>query len=86
MFYLLAIYFLFFCSYFPPFLLLSDEDADWAVLKPNVFATVMDFFNGNLPVMLEAPEPSANSADTSCKGKKKKKCSKKKSSGRMFAW
>lgn len=36
-----------------------DEDVDWNLLKPEVFATVMDFFASGLPVLSEA-QPSSD--------------------------
>ena len=30
-----------------------DEDIDWQVIKPSVFATIMDFFASGLPVVTE---------------------------------
>ena len=36
-----------------------DEDVDWKVLKPEIFATIMDFFASGLPVINEsAQKPS----------------------------
>lgn len=32
----------------------SDDDIDWKVLKPEIFATIMDFFASGLPVLNEA--------------------------------
>ena len=37
-------------SYVPP---QADEDIDWQVLKPDIFATIMDFFSSGLPVVTE---------------------------------
>ncbi|XP_046612701.1 NFU1 iron-sulfur cluster scaffold homolog, mitochondrial-like [Neodiprion virginianus] len=34
-----------------------DEDVDWKLIKPEVFATIMDFFASGLPVLTEA-QPS----------------------------
>lgn len=28
-----------------------DENVDWAILKPEIFATIMDFFSSGLPVL-----------------------------------
>ena len=36
-----------------------DEDMDWPVLKPEIFATIMDFFSSGLPIMSEA-QPSSD--------------------------
>ncbi len=32
---------------------MDDDNVDWQVLKPEVFATVMDFFSSGLPVVTE---------------------------------
>lgn len=32
----------------------KEEDADWAVVKPEVFAVIMDFFASGLPILNEA--------------------------------
>ncbi|KAF7997206.1 hypothetical protein HCN44_005483 [Aphidius gifuensis] len=37
----------------------TDEDVDWSILKPEIFATIMDFFASGLPVMSEA-QPSSD--------------------------
>lgn len=35
-----------------------DEDVDWTILKPEIFATIMDFFASGLPVLSEGqPSP-----------------------------
>lgn len=36
-----------------------DEDVEWRILKPEIFATIMDFFASGLPVITEA-EPSSD--------------------------
>jgi len=36
-----------------------DEDVEWKLLKPEVFATIMDFFASGLPIMSEA-QPSSD--------------------------
>jgi len=36
-----------------------DEDVDWKILKPEVFATIMDFFASGLPVLTDA-QPSSD--------------------------
>lgn len=36
-----------------------DEEVDWKVIKPEVFATIMDFFASGLPVLTEA-QPSSD--------------------------
>lgn len=35
-----------------------DEDISWSVIKPHVFAVVMDFFASGLPVLTEEQPPS----------------------------
>ena len=35
------------------FLQSSDDAVEWAPIKPNVFATVMDFFASNLPIFTD---------------------------------
>lgn len=37
-----------------------DEDVEWKLLKPEVFATIMDFFASGLPVMDETSQPAAD--------------------------
>lgn len=32
----------------------AEEDVEWKVIKPEIFATIMDFFASNLPVLTEA--------------------------------
>lgn len=32
----------------------KTEEAEWSVLKPEIFATIMDFFSSGLPVLLDA--------------------------------
>ncbi|EDQ90513.1 uncharacterized protein MONBRDRAFT_24367 [Monosiga brevicollis MX1] len=44
----------------------KDEAAEWSTLKPNIYATMMDFFASNQPVVLdsyEAPTDTAVSED-----------------------
>ncbi|PNF27750.1 NFU1 iron-sulfur cluster scaffold-like protein, mitochondrial [Cryptotermes secundus] len=36
-----------------------DEDVEWRILKPEIFATIMDFFASGLPVITES-EPSSD--------------------------
>ncbi|TNN55583.1 NFU1 iron-sulfur cluster scaffold, mitochondrial [Liparis tanakae] len=40
----------------------SDENMEWKVIKPDVFAAIMDFFTSGLPVVNEDSEPSADTA------------------------
>ncbi|XP_051166916.1 NFU1 iron-sulfur cluster scaffold homolog, mitochondrial-like [Leptopilina boulardi] len=37
-----------------------DEDTDWNLLKPEIFATIMDFFASGLPILTEE-QPVSNS-------------------------
>lgn len=32
----------------------NDDEVDWKILKPEIFATIMDFFASGLPVLNEA--------------------------------
>lgn len=38
-----------------------DEEVEWKILKPEVYATIMDFFASNLPLMIDE-EISADTA------------------------
>ncbi|KAM9810971.1 NFU1 iron-sulfur cluster scaffold homolog, mitochondrial [Neosynchiropus ocellatus] len=40
----------------------SDEQMEWRVIKPDVFAAIMDFFTSGLPVVNEDSVPSADTA------------------------
>ena len=31
----------------------SDDAIDWVLIKPNIFATVMDFFASNVPIFTD---------------------------------
>ncbi len=33
----------------------DDEGVEWGLLKPDIFATIMDFFASGLPVVSEEP-------------------------------
>ena len=37
----------------PDFIVITkhDDDSDWKLMKPEIFATIMDFFNSGLPVI-----------------------------------
>ena len=39
-------------------LLLVDDEYDWQVIKPEVYATIMDFYASNLPILTEV-QPSS---------------------------
>lgn len=50
----------------PDFITISkaDDDVEWKILKPEIFATIMDFFASNLPVLTEAqPNPDTQIND-----------------------
>lgn len=36
----------------------DNEDTDWKLMKPEIYATIMDFFNSGLPVVNENASPS----------------------------
>lgn len=40
-----------------------DEEVEWKIIKPEIFATVMDFFASNLPVLSEAKPNSDTRKD-----------------------
>ncbi|KAM7391517.1 hypothetical protein PAMP_022202 [Pampus punctatissimus] len=40
----------------------SDTDMEWKVIKPDVFAAIMDFFTSGLPVVNEDSKPNADTA------------------------
>ncbi|XP_019716415.1 NFU1 iron-sulfur cluster scaffold homolog, mitochondrial [Hippocampus comes] len=40
----------------------ADENIEWKVLKPDVFAAIMDFFTSGLPVVNEDAKPSEDTA------------------------
>lgn len=43
----------------------KDDEAEWDVVKPDIFASVMDFFASGQPVLLdEADAAAANPSDT----------------------
>lgn len=37
-----------------------DEDVEWKLLKPEIFATIMDFFASGLPIMNETSQPATD--------------------------
>ncbi|XP_008550737.1 NFU1 iron-sulfur cluster scaffold homolog, mitochondrial [Microplitis demolitor] len=47
--------------YGPDFITVTkiDEDVDWNILKPEIFATIMDFFTAGLPILNEE-QPSSD--------------------------
>lgn len=38
---------------------IEDDEVEWKTIKPQIFATIMDFFSSNLPIMHET-EPSSD--------------------------
>jgi hypothetical protein len=38
-----------------------DEEVDWKLLKPEIYATIMDFFASGLPVVTEGASSEAES-------------------------
>lgn len=45
-----------------------DDDMEWKLLKPEIFATIMDFFSANLPVLnnVKPQESSGKESFYSC--------------------
>lgn len=41
----------------------NDEDVDWKLLKPEIFATIMDFFASGLPVLKDA-QPNSDTRNS----------------------
>lgn len=39
-----------------------DEDVDWKLVKPEVFATIMDFFASGLPIVTDG-KPSSDTRE-----------------------
>jgi hypothetical protein len=39
-----------------------DEDNDWKLLKPEIFAIIMDFFASNLPLVTDV-KPNADTGE-----------------------
>ena len=45
------------------FVVLQDEeDIDWSILKPDIFASIMDFFASNVPILTEE-QPSSDTGE-----------------------
>lgn len=42
----------------------ADDEIDWKVLKPEIFASIMDFFGTGLPVLRENAQENINSDTT----------------------
>ena len=43
-----------------------DDDVDWQVVKPEVFATIMDFFASGLPLVTEERPASDTGKEKYC--------------------
>lgn len=43
----------------------ADSAMEWKVIKPDVFATIMDFFTSGVPVVNEESMPSADTGEIS---------------------
>ncbi|CAB3253229.1 unnamed protein product [Arctia plantaginis] len=41
----------------------KDDDTDWRLLKPDIFATIMDFFASGLPIVIDAKPSSDTQAN-----------------------
>ena len=39
---------------------IDDDGYDWKLMKPEIYATIMDFFNSGLPIVNEDAKPSAD--------------------------
>ena len=39
-----------------------DDEMDWGLIKPDVFACIMDFFASGLPILTEDQQPSADTS------------------------
>jgi len=42
-----------------------DEEVEWKLLKPEIYATIMDFFASGLPVFTEVKDESAQGSQKS---------------------
>lgn len=43
----------------------SDDEVDWKIIKPEIFATIMDFFASGLPILNDATPNSDTRKSTS---------------------
>jgi hypothetical protein len=43
-----------------PWFQIDDDAYDWKLMKPEIYATIMDFFNSGLPIINENAKPSAD--------------------------
>lgn len=41
-----------------------DEDVEWKVLKPEIFAAIVDFYSTGLPILREGAESELNAEST----------------------
>ncbi|KXJ20680.1 NFU1 iron-sulfur cluster scaffold-like, mitochondrial [Exaiptasia diaphana] len=41
----------------------ADDEVDWSLLKPDIFATIMDFFASNLPILTDEQAPADTAVD-----------------------
>lgn len=40
----------------------ADDDLDWQLMKPDIYATIMDFFSSNLPILTDE-QPSSDTGN-----------------------
>ena len=48
------------------FQLQTDDEVDWPVLKPDIFASIMDFFASNVPILTEDQPASDTGRADAC--------------------
>jgi len=41
-----------------------DDDIDWSLLKPDIFAAIMDFFATDQPILNKEAEPASTETDS----------------------
>ena len=41
-----------------------DDDVDWSLLKPDIFAAIMDFFATGQPIVNKEAEATSSEADS----------------------
>ncbi|XP_031559015.1 NFU1 iron-sulfur cluster scaffold homolog, mitochondrial-like [Actinia tenebrosa] len=41
----------------------ADDDIEWSLIKPDIFATIMDFFASNLPILTDEQPPTNTAID-----------------------
>ncbi|CAH3027217.1 unnamed protein product [Porites evermanni] len=41
----------------------TEDDVEWSILKPEIFASIMDFFASNVPILTEEQPPSDTAID-----------------------